>query len=136
MAVSNLEGLAALLDKSPIIPTFKARDLAGLPADVEAAYEHHVRSYMPLAAGSDGADGADMVAFEQRLLRLIRDAKAPIGYVAAEYGHGKTSTGLFLWDRARQGNVLAVPPFSLDRLEDLITAVAGWVQFQVERVAP
>jgi hypothetical protein len=29
-----------------------------------------------------------------------------------------------------------VPPFSLDRLEDLITAVAGWVEFQVERVKP
>ncbi len=136
MAVSNLEGLAALLDKSPIIPTFKARDLASLPADVEAVYEHHVRSYMPLTAGAEGAEGADIATFEQRLLRLIRDAKAPIGYVAAEYGHGKTSTGLFLWDRARQGNVLAVPPFSLDRLEDLITAVAGWVESQVERVAP
>ena len=132
----SLEGLTALLDKSPIVPTFKARDFLDLPADVEAAYERHVRTYLPLARGGDGDDAADMVGFEQKLLRLIREAKAPIGYVAAEYGHGKTSTGLFLWDRARASNVLAVPPFSLDRLEDLITAVAGWVRFAVERVTP
>jgi len=132
----NLEGLTALLDKSPIIPTHKARDFLNLPADVEATYERHVRTYLPLARGAGGDDVADMVGFEQRLFRLIREAKAPVGYVAAEYGHGKTSTGLFLWDRARASNVLAVPPFSLDRLEDLITAVAGWVRFVVERVAP
>lgn len=136
MTAPALDGLAALLEKSPIIPTFKARDLLTLPGDVEAAYTHHVRSYLPLAPAAGADDTANVSAFEKRLLRLIREAKAPIGYVAAEYGHGKTSTGLFLWDRARQENMLAVPPFSLDRLDDLITAVAGWVRFQVERVAP
>ncbi|MHB8573925.1 MAG: hypothetical protein ACYDCQ_01205 [Dehalococcoidia bacterium] len=135
MVSPPLEGLAALLDKNPIVPTFKARDLQLLPADIEAAYERHVRGYMPLSRGA-GDEAADMAAYEQKLVRLIRDAKAPIGYVSAEYGHGKTSTGLFLWDSARRANVLAVPPFSLDRLEDLFTAVAGWTRFMVERVRP
>lgn len=136
MTSPTLEGLSALLDKNPIIPTFKARDLLSLPADVEAVYERHVRSYMPIARTTSGDDAVDMVAFEQKLVRMIREARTPIGYVSAEYGHGKTSTGLFLWDRARNSNILAVPPFSLDRLEDLITAVAGWVRLMVERMHP
>lgn len=136
MTASALDGLAALLDKNPIIPTFKARDFLTLAADIEVAYQRHVRTYLPLAQGSGGDEAADVGAFEGRLFRLIREGKAPTGYVAAEYGHGKTSTGLFLWERARAANVLAVPPFSLDRLEDLITAVAGWARFAVERVAP
>lgn len=136
MTSSALDGLTALLEKSPIIPTFKARDFLTIPADVEVTYERHVRTHLPLARISGDDDAPDVATFEQRLLRLIRDAKAPTGYVAAEYGHGKTSTGLFLWDRARAAGVLAVPPFSLDRLEDLLVAVTGWVRFAVERVAP
>lgn len=136
MTGSTLEGLTALLDKDPIIPTFKARDFLSGPADVDAAYQRHVRTYLPVAQAIEGEDVANVSAFEQKLIRLVRDARAPVGYISAEYGHGKTSTGLFLWERARAGEVLAVPPFSLDRLEDLIVAVAGWVRFSVERVRP
>lgn len=133
----RLEGLAAILEKQPIIPTYKARDFWDAPQAVEHAYELHVRSYIPLARGGSGEeDQLDVGVFERSLTRLIRDARAPLGYVTAEFGHGKTSTGLFLWDRARKENILAVPPFSFDALADLVTAVAGWVRFAIERVRP
>ena len=131
-----LEGLAAILAKQPIIPTFKAREFWDSAPDVEAAYERHVRSYIPLARGGSGEEGVDVAAFEGKLVDSIRKARAPLGYVVGEYGHGKTSTGLFLWQRAREANLVAVPPFSFDALEDLVTAVAGWVRFSVERVRP
>jgi len=134
--VAAMEGLNALLDKNPIVPTYKALDLPRLPETVEATYEYHVRSYVPLSRGVGEDERVDINDFERRLFQLLGEARTPIGYVAAEYGHGKTSTGLFLWERARARNVLAVPPFSLDRLEDLITAVSGWVKFEVERMRP
>jgi hypothetical protein len=131
-----LEGLAAVLEKQPIIPTFKARDFWDIPRDVEAAYEQHVRSYIPLARDGEGEGGANVVAYEQKLTQAVKEARAPLGYITAEYGHGKTSTGLFLWESARNANILAVPPFSFDAMQDLVTAVAGWVRFAVERDRP
>lgn len=131
-----LEGLKAVLDKKPIIPTYKARELWDAPAVVQAAYEQHVRGYIPFAREGSGDDDADVTAYERRLVRAVKESRAPLGYITAEYGHGKTSTGLFLWERARAENLLAVPPFSFDALGDLVTAVAGWARFEVERVRP
>lgn len=136
VAIPALEGLAAVLSKQPIIPTFKSQDLWQAPEHVEAVYEQHVRSYIPLAREASTDEGMDAAAFERRLARLVKDAKAPLGYITAEYGHGKTSTGLFLWQQAREENILAVPPFSLDTLADIIVAVAGWARFAIERVRP
>lgn len=137
MTISEaVEGLAAVLAKQPIIPTFRASDFGATPLGVEASYEQHVRSYVPLAREGGGEEGSDVNQFERKLMRLVKDKRAPLGYITAEYGHGKTSTGLFLWQRARSENILAIPPFSFDAMEELVTGVAGWVNFCVGRSRP
>ncbi|MFZ4828880.1 MAG: hypothetical protein ACOYLB_16140, partial [Phototrophicaceae bacterium] len=74
--------------------------------------------------------------FERKVIKGIKDARTPLGYLTAEYGYGKTSTALYLWKRAEENNVLAVPPFQLLHLPNLIEATHGWVHYQFSLKRP
>src|SRR5690349_12694169 len=104
----SIEGLQVVLTKEPVVGTPAARRLEEDPADVESMYLRHVRSYVPL--GRTVAAGDDQMSvreYEQRLIRLVKEGKAPKGYVTADFGYGKTSTCAFIWDRCREANLLA-----------------------------
>ena len=133
----NLEGLQAILDKEEIVATQRAEDLLTRPEIVDRVYQGHVRTYIPLSRQASGNENGQSVKdFERRVIREVKQAGAIRGYITAEYGHGKTSTALYLWQQARDENILAVPPFQLNKLTDFIRATYGWVRYEINRTRP
>lgn len=133
----NLEGLQAILEKEEIVATQRAEDLLNRPEIVDRVYQGHVRTYIPLSRqASSNENGQSVMEFERRVMREVKQAGAIRGYITAEYGHGKTSTALYLWQRAREENILAVPPFQLNKLTDLIRATYGWAKYEIQRTRP
>ncbi len=133
----SLEGLNTILTKEEIVPTQRSADLLGRPDEVDSVYTTHVRSYIPLSRQAQGEERRESVSdFERRVISGIKDAAALRGYITAEYGYGKTSTALYLWKCAREANILAVPPFVLTQLPDLVTAIYGWLHYELQRTRP
>ncbi len=132
----SLEGLQAVLDKEDIVETQRAVDFLERPEFVDEAYRRHVRTYVPLSRQAGTNNGQNVVRFERRVIQDVREAGALRGYITAEYGHGKTSTALYLWKRAREENILSVPPFKLLELSDLVLATFGWLRYEVGRTRP
>ena len=134
-----LEGLSVILEKQPVVPTPMVDQLLSSPDSVDAAFLKHVRSYVPFSrtSGAGEADDAVSVAdFEKRLIDRIKANAAPKGYIMADFGYGETSTALYLWDRCRAARLLAIPPFQLSRLDDLIRATYAWSRYEFRRAAP
>ncbi len=133
----SIEGLRAILEKEEIVATQRAYDLLERPEAVDEAYKRHVRTYVPFGRQAEDRDSRQSVrGFEQQVIREVRQAGALRGYITAEYGHGKTSTALYLWERARSENILAIPPFQLNKLTDLIVATFGWAKYEIGRTRP
>ncbi len=133
----SLEGLQAILDKEEIVATQRATDLLERPEAVEEAYKRHVRTYVPLGRQAEnGQSGQSVASFERQIIQEIKQGGAVRGYLTAEYGYGKTSTALYLWERAREGNILVTPPFQLNRLTDLLVGGFGWARYEIERTRP
>jgi len=124
----NLEGLNAVLTKEEVVATQAAEALLQRPREVDDAYKAHVRTYIPLHAGR-GESRISVEEFASRLIMQVKDNQAPRGYLTADFGYGKTSTALYLWAKARDSNLLAVPPFQMTRLPSLIVATYGWVDY-------
>ncbi len=133
----SLEGLEFILSKKEVVPTVSALDLVERPEQVEADYLRHVRTYVPISRAAEGVDGQlNVQAFERKVIQQVKEARAPRGYITAEYGYGKTSTALYLWQRAEQQKLVVVPPFQLLELPDLVTAAYGWVRFRLKHSRP
>jgi uncharacterized coiled-coil DUF342 family protein len=133
----SLEGLDAILTKEEIVATQRPADLLDRPDMVDNTYTKHVRSYIPLGRQAEEDNTNQSVNyFERRVIREIKDAAALRGYITAEYGYGKTSTALYLWKRAREANILAVPPFQMTKLTDLVVATYGWLRYELSRTRP
>lgn len=134
-----IEGLQVVLDKEPVVPTPDADQLVTAPQTVETAFVYHVRSYVPFgrqAGADDESDAISIADYEKRLIAKVKAKAAPKGYITADFGYGKTSTALYVWDRCRQAGLLAVPPFKLRRLDDLIHASYGWARHELTKTAP
>lgn len=129
----ELDRLDIILNKKPIIGTWLAQDLIERPEMVRENYLEHVRSFVALnridATTQD--DQPTVEEYEKRLLKLVREGGAAKGFIVAEYGYGKTSTALFVWQRCEQANLVAVPPFQIQQLHHLITATYGWVRYKL-----
>ncbi len=133
----SIAGLDFILNKEEVVPTFTAADLLRDAERVEQKYKRHVNTYVPINRAAEGREGALSVEdFERKLIKAVKDARAPGGYITAEYGYGKTSTALYLWQRAEQANLLVVPPFKLIQLMDLLTAIYGWIRYRIAVRAP
>lgn len=130
----KMDGLRAILDKDEIVPTRIARDFLDHPQEVDDLYKHHVRTYIPLRTGSDEASGVN--DFSKKFVRQVKEARSPRGYITADFGYGKTSAGLFVWQQAQEARLVAVPPFKLNRLEDLLDATAGWIAYILQKTTP
>jgi hypothetical protein len=130
----NFGGLQAILHKEEVIPTRQARDFLNNAQEIDDVYKHHVRTYIPLQTGTDEASG--VLAFASRFIRQIKESRAPRGYITADFGYGKTSAGLFVWQKAQEARLIAVPPFRLNRLEDLLDATAGWIAYIFGKSVP
>lgn len=133
----SLEGLDYILNKREVVPTVSARDLMERAEQVEADYKRHVRTYVPISRSAEGNGGQLSVErFERRIIKSVKEARLPRGYLTAEYGYGKTSTALYLWDRAEEANLVAVPPFQMLQLPDLVIATHGWVRHRLSTRRP
>jgi hypothetical protein len=133
----SLEGLQAVLDKEEIVSTPLASDMLEHPARIEELFRRHVRTYIPLGRQATGGEqGPSVAEFERQIIRDVREGGATRGYLTGEYGYGKTSTALYLWERARAENILTVPPFKLQNLKDLVIASYGWARYELGRVRP
>ncbi len=132
-----LEGLRVVLDKEPVVGTPTADRLLEAPEMMDQSFTRHVRSYVPFGRASGSTeDEVSISEYEQRLITLVKNAAAPKGYITADFGYGKTSTALYMWQRCRQANLLAVPPFQLGELSDLIRATYGWARYELSRSVP
>jgi len=128
----SVEGLDYILEKKELVPTVSAEDLLRHPDRVEADYKRHVRTYIPMNHIAQGREGVLSVeGFEKKLFNSVKSAKAPRGYLTAEYGYGKTSTAIYLWQRGEEENIIVVPPFQLLNLPDLVIATYGWVKYRL-----
>jgi len=130
----NFDGLHAILNKEEVIPTRQARDFLDNPQEIDDLYKHHIRTYIPLQTGTDEASG--VLDFASKFVRQVKEARAPRGYITADFGYGKTSAGLYVWQKAQDARLIAVPPFRLNRLEDLLDATAGWVAYILGKTVP
>lgn len=128
----SLDGLDYVLNKQEVVPTVSADDLLRKPERVENDYRRHVRTYVPISRAAEGQDGSlNVDEFVRRTIRGIKEAKALRGHLTADFGYGKTTTALYLWQKAEEANLLAVPPFQMLQLPDLVTAAYGWVRYRL-----
>jgi hypothetical protein len=133
----SLEGLEYILNKKEVVPTVSARDLLERAEQVDADYKRHVRTYVPISRAAEGREGQlNVEEFEKKVIKQVKEARAPRGYLTAEYGYGKTSTALYLWQRAEATNLIVVPPFQMLELPDLVTATHGWTRFRLSHHRP
>ena len=123
----SLDGLQTILKKEEIVNTQRARVFLNEARPIDTMYQEYTRTYVPVGRQSQGTvTGNSVMLFEKRVIGRVKGKGSLIGYITAEYGHGKTSTALYLWERAREQNILVVPPFQLGELSDLVTATYGW----------
>jgi len=112
----------------PVIGTFTAREVVSTPDFVNQVYLEHAETHMSLGNTSD---------YVTMLLRWARTNKgAVIGAIAGEYGYGKTSMAVHLWQRCEQARVIAVPPFEWHRLQDIVDATWAWVRYRLGQTQP
>ncbi|MCS6836816.1 MAG: hypothetical protein NZ750_12465 [Anaerolineae bacterium] len=131
------EGLQAIVEKQEVVPTASAEDLKTRPEAIESTYLYHVRTYLPINRATQAQDDQISVEdFQARLIRQLREGKMPRGYIAANYGYGKTTSGLYVWQKAQDANIVAVPPFTMNRLQDLIEATYGWLHYRLRSIRP
>jgi len=131
------DGLQAIIEKQEVVPTASAEDLKARPEAIESTYLYHVRTYLPInQATQTQADQISIEDFQARLIKQLREGKMPRGYIAAGYGYGKTTSGLYLWQKAQEAHMVAVPPFTMNRLPDLIEATYGWLRHKLRQSRP
>jgi hypothetical protein len=124
---NNLEGLQAILDKAVVLSTVNADDLISDASGVEAQYQKHVKTFIPLG---------DTNTFSKKLIKWVKEAKTPKGLITAPYGYGKTSTLAFLWNECEKEGLISVPPFYCSNLLDVLKATYGWVKYKLELRQP
>lgn len=121
-----LDGLKEILSASQgVIATYCAGDLSLIPDQVERMYHIFARGHVPLNDTKD---------YTERILRWLGGANqgAFIGAVSGDYGHGKTSFQIHVWDECRKRGIFAVPPFSWSRVSDILNGIAAWAQHELK----
>ena len=119
--------LEDIIQKSPVVDTPSASDLAARPRECENRFQFHVSTHVTIA---DMADKWDAI-----LKNLLRGRSAT-GLIHADTGYGKTSTAAALWHYAENRDVVTVPPFAWNSIADLLTATHGWVCHRLEEKRP
>src|SRR5664280_1451467 len=105
----GFEDLDILLNKECIIGTYTTNELIENPSAIERVYAAYARTHVPLG------DTTTYVGTVKKYLTGVTK-KAFIGCVVGEYGHGKTSFLVHVWDQCTAQKILCVPPFKMDRI--------------------
>jgi len=131
----SIEGLNAVLNKEEVINTRHAHDFAERPKTIDDIYRAHLRTYVPIHSGAN-RDQQTVEGYTKRFISHVVERRVPRGYITADFGYGKTSTGLFVWGQASDSGQLVVPPFQLSSLPDFLMATAGWVHYRLGQTKP
>ena len=125
----SINDLDLILKKDPIISTWPARSLCEQPEEVEQDYLVHARTHLSLG---------DTAKYVDTIFRWVSGINkgAFIGAVLGDYGEGKTSFCLHVWAQSRERQVFAVPPFEWNAFEQIVDAVAGWIQYILKDTHP
>lgn len=132
----SLQGLDILLKKEEVVATRQSHDFVQQPKSVDDTYRWHVSTYIPMHKGIADKGQLDVAAFAKRLLERVKSRKSTLGYLTADFGYGKTSAGLYIWQQLTENGLVAVPPFQLNSLSDFIDATSGWVHYILDKTKP
>ncbi|WP_436903553.1 hypothetical protein [Halovenus halobia] len=123
MSSSNqLSRLEEIAKKEEVVDTVQARHLREQPREVEQTYRDHLRTHLSLG---------DSSGTEDQLLSNLENQEGSIGIIAGKYAYGKTSTSISFWASCEDAGYVAVPPFILSSLADLMDATTGWLNHKL-----
>jgi len=125
----SIKDLELILRKDPIIATFSTNDLKTSPKRVFSEYLIHAKTHLSLG---------DTASYVDRIFKWVsgENKGTLIGAILGDYGEGKTSFQVHVWEQSFDRKVLAVPPFQWSKFEDIVEAIAGWVRFTLETERP
>lgn len=121
-----LEELDVILNKDAIVTTYPVQWLVSTPDQVEYHYRTHARTHIPLG---------DTTKYVDTIFKWVGGGNkgAFIGAVVGDYGHGKTSFQVHVWDRSQERKVFSVPPFRWEKISDIVDGVDAWIQYVVAK---
>jgi len=121
-----LEELDVILNKDAIVTTYPVQWLVSTPDQVEYQYRTHARTHIPLG---------DTTKYVDTIFKWVGGGNkgAFIGAVVGDYGHGKTSFQVHVWDRSQERKVFSVPPFRWEKVSDIVDGVDAWIQYVVAK---
>ena len=119
--------LNEIIQKSVVVDTPSASDLAARPDEWADRFQFHVSTHVAIADMTDKWDAI--------LKNILRGCSAT-GLIHADTGYGKTSTAAALWHYAEQQEIVAVPPFAWNSISDMLTATHGWVCHRLKKKRP
>jgi hypothetical protein len=125
MPDSRLEKLR-LMD--PTIGTFTASQLIADPKNVDETYLEHAETHMSLGDMSD--------CVSKLIHAVIVNKHVAIGAVTGEYGYGKTSSEIHLWQQCEKRNIIAIPPFEWHKLQDIVDVTRAWICYKIISIQP
>jgi hypothetical protein len=126
MPISDLD---TILNKDAIIATYPASHLRSNSEQIEQMYRTHAKTHIPLGNTSKYLD---------TIFKWVggQNKGAFIGAVVGDYGHGKTSFQVHIWEESTERKVFAVPPFSWKKVTDMIEGTAAWVEYMLSGTHP
>jgi len=126
MSISDLD---TILNKDAIIATYPASHLRSNPEQVEQMYRAHAKTHIPLG---------DTSKYVDTIFKWVggQNKGSFIGSVVGDYGHGKTSFQVHVWEESTERKVLAVPPFSWKKVADMIEGTAAWADYMLAENNP
>ena len=107
-----------IIQKSVVVDTPSASDLAAKPEEWASRFRFHVGTHVAIADMTDKWDA---------ILKNILRERSATGLIHADTGYGKTSTAASLWNYAEQSEIVTVPPFAWNSIADMLIATHGWV---------
>ena len=117
--------LKIILEKDPIISTYNAGDIIKSPKSVEKYYGSIAKTHMSLG---------DTNQYQQRIYDcLIRNQTTFNGAVVGEYGFGKTSILIYLWDFCETKNILAIPPYQWKQFQEHFNVLYYWIKYKLRK---
>ncbi len=119
--------LEEIIQKSVVVDTPSASDLAARPGEWANRFQFHVSTHVAIA---DMADKWDAI-----LNNLLRGRSAT-GLIHADTGYGKTSTAASFWHYAEQREIVTVPPFAWNSIADMLIATHRWVCYRLKAKRP
>ena len=123
-----IEVLKPILEKDPIISTYSAIELFKSPEVVEEYYLKVARTHMSIG---------DTKEYQNRIINcLSKNATTFNGAVVGEYGFGKTSIMIYLWNICNDNKILALPPYQWTKFDEHFKVIYSWTKYKIRKYGP